>query len=32
MEVVAPADGSLSDITVAEGGTVMSNEIIAHLY
>ena len=30
MEVVAPADGSLSDITVAEGGTVMSNEIIAH--
>ena len=30
MEVVAPADGSLSDIMVAEGGTVLSNEIIAH--
>ena len=30
MEVVAPADGSLSEIVVAEGGTVLSNEIIAH--
>ena len=30
MEVVAPADGSLSEIVVAEGGIVLSNEIIAH--
>ena len=29
MEVVAPADGSLSEILVAEGGTVLSNEVIA---
>jgi len=29
MEVVAPADGSLSEIIVAEGGTVLSNEVIA---
>jgi 2-oxoglutarate dehydrogenase E2 component (dihydrolipoamide succinyltransferase) len=29
MEVVAPADGSLSEIVVAEGGTVLSNEVIA---
>lgn len=29
MEVVAPADGSLSEIIVAAGGTVLSNEIIA---
>jgi 2-oxoglutarate dehydrogenase E2 component (dihydrolipoamide succinyltransferase) len=29
MEVVAPADGSLSEILVAEGGTVLSNELIA---
>jgi 2-oxoglutarate dehydrogenase E2 component (dihydrolipoamide succinyltransferase) len=30
MEVVAPADGSLSEILVAAGGTVLSNEVIAH--
>jgi len=29
MEVVAPADGSLSEIMSAEGSTVMSNEVIA---
>jgi 2-oxoglutarate dehydrogenase E2 component (dihydrolipoamide succinyltransferase) len=29
MEVVAPADGSLSEILVAEGSTVLSNEVIA---
>ena len=30
MEVVAPADGSLSNIIVDEGGTVLSDEVIAH--
>ncbi|MDC9719273.1 MAG: 2-oxoglutarate dehydrogenase complex dihydrolipoyllysine-residue succinyltransferase [Gammaproteobacteria bacterium] len=29
MEVVAPADGSLLEIVVAEGSTVLSNEVIA---
>jgi 2-oxoglutarate dehydrogenase E2 component (dihydrolipoamide succinyltransferase) len=29
MEVVAPADGSLSEILAAEGSTVLSNEVIA---